>query len=135
MTTKKEAINRWVHELKSGEYQQGTGALKSGDDEFIYYCCLGVLAEKVLGREFFKDGWEEWAYGENGNTGVLMSEDSEALGLTENITQEELVFFNDKHDLYISDLADREWALVKLNDNGYNFEQIAGIIEELGWAE
>jgi hypothetical protein len=134
-TPKKTAIKQWIKELKSGEHNQGQGALKSSEDGKVYYCCLGVLAEKVLEKEFFHAEWGEWSYGEQGNTGVLLSEDSEALGLDENITQEELVFFNDDYGLYISELADREWVLVKLNDNGYTFEQIANIIEELGWAE
>ena len=33
---------KWVAALRSGEYKQGRGRLRSEDDE---YCCLGVLCE------------------------------------------------------------------------------------------
>jgi len=33
---------RWVTALRSGQYEQGKYALRTGDDR---YCCLGVLAD------------------------------------------------------------------------------------------
>lgn len=41
-----ELKKKWVDALRSGEYQQGRHALRSGNG----YCCLGVLCE-VLGME------------------------------------------------------------------------------------
>lgn len=35
---------RWVEALRSGRYQQTTGALNRGDS----YCCLGVLTELAV---------------------------------------------------------------------------------------
>lgn len=35
---------KWIAALRSGEYQQGHGVLRSGD----HYCCLGVLCEVAL---------------------------------------------------------------------------------------
>jgi hypothetical protein len=37
-----EIRKRWVDALRSGEYQQGVGSLRTGGDK---YCCLGVLCE------------------------------------------------------------------------------------------
>lgn len=45
-----EVKAKWVAALRSGEYQQGTGALKSDDK----YCCLGVLCD-IFAKETGKD--------------------------------------------------------------------------------
>lgn len=37
----KENIRKWVDALRSGEFKQGTGRLRTGDS----YCCLGVACE------------------------------------------------------------------------------------------
>lgn len=39
---KKSVKARWVAALRSGEYKQGIGELRSADDRF---CCLGVLCD------------------------------------------------------------------------------------------
>ena len=36
-----DTFDKWISALRSGEYRQGRGALRSKDDRF---CCLGVLA-------------------------------------------------------------------------------------------
>lgn len=40
-----ELLKRWVAALRSGEYEQGRGALKvtDADTGITKYCCLGVL--------------------------------------------------------------------------------------------
>ena len=50
--TKEEIKTKWLEELRSGEHHQITGTLKDqlGNGEYGY-CCLGVLAEKVMGME------------------------------------------------------------------------------------
>jgi hypothetical protein len=35
----------WLTALRSGEYKQGKGFLKSQQGEHVSYCCLGVLCE------------------------------------------------------------------------------------------
>jgi hypothetical protein len=42
----KEMKRKWITALRSGEYKQGTGALKTDDGR---YCCLGVLQMVVSG--------------------------------------------------------------------------------------
>lgn len=47
----KRIRNKWVADLRSGNYKQGCGALKDGDK----YCCLGVLCDihaKETGNEW-----------------------------------------------------------------------------------
>jgi hypothetical protein len=43
---------QWVQALRSGEYKQGQGALRSDDNT---YCCLGVLCDLAV-----KDGKAHW---------------------------------------------------------------------------
>ena len=49
---KTEIKAKWLEELRSGKHHQITGTLKDqfGNGEYGY-CCLGVLAEKVMGLE------------------------------------------------------------------------------------
>jgi len=44
----KEIAEQWVAALRSGEYQQGRGALHDGDT----FCCLGVLCDLFPGRQW-----------------------------------------------------------------------------------
>ena len=67
--TKEEIKTWWLEELRSGKHHQITGTLKDqfGNGEYGY-CCLGVLAEKVMGMEVpIAD--EAIPYDE-GNTGI-----------------------------------------------------------------
>ena len=50
--TKTDIKAKWLEELRSGKHHQITGTLKDqfGNGEYGY-CCLGVLAEKVMGLE------------------------------------------------------------------------------------
>jgi hypothetical protein len=43
-TITKDQCQAWVDALRSGEYLQGTGALRK-DEPIKAYCCIGVLAE------------------------------------------------------------------------------------------
>lgn len=40
----RELVEKWLIALRSGEYKQGMGQLRSINDE---YCCLGVLAAQL----------------------------------------------------------------------------------------
>ena len=40
---------RWIAALRSGNYQQGAGTLRSASDR---YCCLGVLADIIAPNEW-----------------------------------------------------------------------------------
>ena len=43
--TVQEARAKWVDALRSGDYRQGRGRLRSGDR----FCCLGVAADRLGG--------------------------------------------------------------------------------------
>ena len=43
---------KWLEALRSGDYDQGQGGLKSGDNKF---CCLGILCDI-----FLKEHNENW---------------------------------------------------------------------------
>ena len=48
---KYEIKTKWLEELRSGNHKQIIGTLKGETiDGDVGYCCLGVLAEKVLGK-------------------------------------------------------------------------------------
>ena len=104
--TKEEIKAKWLEELRSGNHHQVTGTLKDqfGNGEYGY-CCLGVLAEKVMGMEvriadenILMDMGDQFVYGEVDKIlgGCL------------------LVQCSDK------------------NDDGYTFQEIANYIE-LNW--
>jgi len=100
----------WLTALRSGDYQQGQGYLRQGDQ----YCCLGVLCDlygKAVGPEWEKDGLGEW-------------EDIRSIC---------------GHESTLPAVV-QTWAgipgqpnpldLTTLNDNGATFEELANIIEE-----
>ena len=51
----KDIKTQWVGALRSGEYTQGIGSLKSkGSDKELSHCCLGVLCtlyDKAMGGD------------------------------------------------------------------------------------
>jgi len=104
----------WLRALRSGDYHQGTGALKAGNK----FCCLGVLCD--LHRKKFGEDWvggqyegtdsylppsvQEWAELDSENPLVCTTFDGE---------------------------DGREVSLGELNDSGQaDFEDIATVIEE-----
>lgn len=103
---KKDLKDRWCDALESGEYKQGTGALRRRNGE---YCCLGVLCDITdpnkwtpSPNEWDKDTWED------GFVGVLSRLHSENIGLT--------VMHHDQ--------------LISMNDANRSFKEIAAWIRE-----
>lgn len=95
---------KWVEALRSGEYKQGKGVLKSKDSEF---CCMGVLADLLYEGEWehvsrISAGWIR------GQAGAL---NKETLSYCNMLTGEQNI-------------------LAKMNDEGHSFNQIADWIEE-----
>lgn len=39
--------DRWLEDLRSGNYRQGTGELSRFEEGHLCYCCLGVLGEQL----------------------------------------------------------------------------------------
>lgn len=126
---RKELIELWVAALRSGNYKQGLGQLRSFNDE---YCCLGVLCEvyqqNIGGLEIrveevtdFRGDDEALVvidrfYRYNECATALPDPVMEAVGIK---------------TPYASFETDNEKAsLANLNDHSWTFEQIANLIEE-----
>ncbi len=45
----RELVKDWIAALRSGQYQQGQGKLRSWDNT---YCCLGVLVDLIIDRNW-----------------------------------------------------------------------------------
>lgn len=109
----------WIEALRSGDYKQGTGALRiTSENEkgetIINHCCLGVLCnlhKKIMKKKgwdgynylgedcFIPESVKKWAGLESGN-GAFEYKNGEST------------------------------SLVSLNDEGKSFKQIANIIEK-----
>lgn len=134
---KADIRTRWISALRSGEYQQGTGALRTDGG----FCCLGVLCDIAA-----KDGFGRWAGDEDDGafivndtreSGTLPKEVRQWAGLPESFS--DVGFLQQKreivdHELFrgdedfeagghIFDLADK-------NDSLESFSYIADLIEE-----
>ncbi len=111
-------VQLWVEALRSGDYEQGEGALtKEGK-----HCCLGVACvlyqEKVGGLvETDSTSWTSGAVTSyDGESGFLPRKVSDWLGLAER---------NGRYDN-----GDLRTSLSSSNDNGFTFEEIATMIEK-----
>jgi hypothetical protein len=106
---KPDVKQAWLTALRSGDYQQGEGYLRQGDQ----YCCLGVLCDlygKAVGPE-----WSEPPEDDPDQARFMLDNDTT------------LPF------------EVQEWAdipgqpapldLAALNDSGTTFEELANIIE------
>lgn len=96
----------WITALRSGEFMQGQGQLRTGDK----FCCLGVLSELAK-----REGLDVKAVNGEGHSWLYASQKhflpqivAEWAGVTE---------FNDKQ------------KLMNMNDGGDSFEEIADWID------
>ena len=103
----RELWQKWIAALRSGKYEQGKGILRDSSDKF---CCLGVAC-----NIYDPDGWEKEpnasviGYGTPLNISYMPVEVRQAFGL---------------HGY-------RQEGLVRMNDRGMPFEEIADWLEKL----
>jgi hypothetical protein len=103
----KKVYEQWVSALRSGEYNQTKGTLKGElPDGGVGYCCLGVLAD-IRGYDVEKQGIIEGSLSEYASEGP------------EDVYRD---FRETMGDLFVDEL-------VRLNDSGHNFSEIADYIE------
>ena len=119
---------KWIEALRSGDYQQGGGRLRGGNDQF---CCLGVLCDIAANSEGVDvrvtqveldqpcdcemcEKGPDYLY--NGCDGYLPIEVVNWSGL--GYVNPEVTVGGDRR------------TLSYLNDGGYTFGQIAELIEE-----
>ena len=110
---------RWIKELRSGDYEQGMGALHRVRGGQNVFCCLGVLSHLawlggVVEREFnpttgcYRYGTDDYT-----SSGVLVDAVRDWSGV-----DNEFGWYG------------AGGSLTSDNDEGLTFEQIANVIEE-----
>lgn len=107
-----EPQKAWIAALRSGDYQQGTDRLQSGNQ----FCCLGVaclIYEKETQNELSRTH----------NTNALVGTDLRNHGVV--IDWLNLIGAAGENNEGLP--AD---SLVNLNDSGYTFEEIADLLEQ-----
>jgi hypothetical protein len=117
---KKEVKDKWLTALRSGEYKQGPGALRRGDE----FCCLGVLCDLAVkeGVVTVQDstpsytGPTQYAYGVNDDAAYLPREVRDWADLPRNP--------------HITEDGGERLSLAYFNDVGQSFDAIAALIEE-----
>jgi hypothetical protein len=113
-----EVKHRWVEALRSGRYEQGTGALnKEGK-----LCCLGVLCEVAL-----EDGLPMEVGQHKDGVGHLVVEYDEVSSVLPDLVQEYAGLSDDNPSVLIGGST---ISLAELNDDGTSFNVIADVIEE-----
>jgi hypothetical protein len=122
---KQEIKERWINALRSGDYKQGVGRLRSIDDR---YCCLGVLCDVVksdlnLDWEFSNDiAADSCKYKLLGSIDYLPQSVCSYVGLSS--TQGNI------KDPSIYDIDADYSTLAEINDSeALDFDAIANIIE------
>lgn len=99
-----EFKQRWLGALRGDQYQQGTSWLRRADGGF---CCLGVLCD-LIDPNGWTPGPHVHRWGISENTSILPHQARAVTGL---------------HDQFALD------ELMRMNDNGQSFAQIADWIE------
>lgn len=118
--TKKEIRAEWVRMLRSGEFKQGRGSLRTNNNKF---CCLGVLcefavAQGVIEAPFSVRGRGASAYRYGFDWQVLPREVQQWVGL-----QAPQGIFK------VPETEVGNCSLSARNDRGATFEEIADLIE------
>jgi hypothetical protein len=105
-----ELKEKWIKALRSGEYTQGRGALRSTTKNGTCYCCLGVLAD-IVDHDAWRDD-QPW----NGKTLSIWKNEQDA---TLEKSCEEVGLSMSEQNL-----------LMHLNDSrSYTFDEIGDFIE------
>ncbi len=121
---KKEIADKWIEALESGKYGQCQNLLKSENR----FCCLGVLCD-ISGLGEWKTAsthyLRKYVIGNIGATAWLPEAVQQWAGMKSN---DGLYWYID------SDGHQQRNKLAILNDAGYSFASIAGIIKER-WEE
>lgn len=137
MKLTKRDIKRWVKALRSGEYEQATGALcrsykdfdeaiegdeKNVEEDFVF-CCLGVACDLFLDGYWQKTGVNSWHANWRINGAESMPPDDLRIAINEALQP-----LANKRDS-LGTLGDACGYLADRNDQGRSFKQIANIIE------
>lgn len=113
---KKSIAKKWVKELRSGRYGQGTERLVDENDNF---CCLGVLCNLAV-----DEGIGEWV---RTYDGWAFKTESEVDGTTLPLEVMQWAGMTSRNGL---PNKKAHTTLASLNDAGKSFKELANIIEE-----
>lgn len=129
----------WMADLRSGQFKQGTGALRLQQPyDVIEYCCLGVFCNRIQPDEwddqleYLDDinnldlGPDDRASMWHGDTSVIPLETLEVLNIPTGLGES---FSDTKGPSYMG----YTWqdVLARLNDKGLTFKQIASLLEQV----
>lgn len=122
--TQKQARDKLVKALRSGDYKQTIGCLRSFDD---HYCCLGVACDIYSKEKLHGFGWVRGEAGNNaygfiskGQNAYLPNEVKDFFGFRSNDASVNPVD---------SEIIGYRTSLMTANDGGLSFEVIANAIE------
>lgn len=121
----KEKVKKlWLEALRSDKYKQGTGFLKTMDNE---YCCLGVLCD-VYAKTQKKKGFQK------DETGIYFFEDKNSMFNKNSMYLPKQVIswsgLKDNSPIITIDFSNRK-LLANLNDKEkLSFNEIADLIEK-----
>lgn len=131
-----EVKNRWVAALRSGNYNQGSGALRDINNGF---CCLGVLCDLAVQDGIIPGPTRgDMKYRYDGNTEYPTSAVVVWADLpTENPAVLHMIPNDNEYYDYDEDEYEEEWpsevevecTLAEINDDHYTFGYIADLIE------
>lgn len=113
-----EVKELWLAALRSGEYKQGTGALKREAGGGYEYCCLGVLCQLAADHGITRETGSLEGYMRFGGNVSYLPEKVSAWAGVESRGR-------------LPRIVEGSPRLIELNDRArYSFEQIADVIEE-----
>lgn len=124
--TTQQLMDDWLDALRSGEYNQIEGFLYTDEGK----CCLGVLG-CVADAPFDAAYDEPTVFALDEHIALLPPSYARRFGLDKMLTEDEEVKLSNMTGNVLN--ANRQTNLSHLNDNGYTFEQIADVVEQMGW--
>lgn len=121
----REVKAMWLDALRSGEYLQGTGALRRKVSGKEYFCCLGVLMDLAE-----KQGLCEYSQHDSGY--IVEREDGSGKWFENSVLAAKVAHWAGLRIMDPSVLTEDGFqnGLAELNDNGMTFEKIANCIEK-----
>jgi hypothetical protein len=147
MITRKELIDKWAENLRSGKYAQGTGSLADGPKDDGKYCCLGVLCETAIElgapvqRITYDNLGRNWLNGYDRTNGLLDTRIIKKINeiLTEPLPLPDEILNEDGEEFSLKVKDDESVVdLAEANDAGQSFDVIANMIQkqaDLSWLE
>ena len=127
-----EIKTKWVNALRSGDYEQGQGALKNPDGQF---CCLGVLCD-LYDKHRMEDFGAESSWTKDTvslNEFISAPEDHE-VGVPPNVVVDWAGLPHNNPDIFVTleeDDFEQDLPIAELNDDfGLTFNELADLIEE-----